>query len=281
MDKFSVSDMYRRASRGEKFSMITCYDYTMARILARTEIDSLLVGDSAAQMMLGARNTLGITMDILLALTCAVRRGAPEKMVIADMPFMSYQPSLRTAMQNAGRFVSEADADVVKVEAGRAQLDTIKAIADCGISVMAHIGLRPQAIGLKGVLKAEGTNAAKGYELIKLAEDMERAGAGSILIEGACCEVVDIICENVTVPTVSCGAGAACDGQVLVINDVLSLHDSYMPKFARRYTNISESIEKAISQYHQDVLSGGYPSDEESYHIRAGELEILKRMMTN
>lgn len=280
MAKITVADLCKRKIAGEKFSLITCYDYTMAKILSKTDIDILLVGDSAAQMALGENTTLSISLDVLIALTRAVRRGAPEKMVVADMPFMSYQPSLEIAMKNAGRFVSEAEADVVKIEAGRPHIDIVKAVSDCGISVMAHIGLRPQTIGLKGQLKAEGMNAVASCELIKLACDMERAGAGSLLIEGTSREVVEMLCKEVSIPTISCGAGPACDGQVLVINDVLGMFDGKAPKFARRYADIPSHITEAINAYHKDVCSGQYPSDQECYHIKTDELEMLKRILS-
>ncbi|OXU14473.1 3-methyl-2-oxobutanoate hydroxymethyltransferase [Sedimentisphaera salicampi] len=279
MNKQKVADLYEKKNKGERFSLLTCYDYTMARILSKTDVDMLLTGDSASQMILGENNTLNISMDMLTALTKSVKRGAPDKLVAADMPFMSYQPSIERALINAGRFVAEAEADAVKIESGWPQVETVRAAADSGICIIAHIGLRPQSIGLKGRPKAEGTYAEDAVDLIKLALALEEAGAGFILLEAAARETAELMQSRLSIPLIGCGAGPSCDGQVLVVNDVMGMFDGPAPKFARKYAEIGSSIAAAANAYHEDVVSGAYPQDTESYHIKTQEKQKLDDML--
>ncbi|AQQ09924.1 3-methyl-2-oxobutanoate hydroxymethyltransferase [Sedimentisphaera cyanobacteriorum] len=279
MKKQKVADLYEKKKNSERFSLITCYDYTMARILSKTGVDMLLTGDSASQMVLGENNTLNISVDMLIALTKAVRRGAPDKLVAADMPFMSYQPSIERALINAGRFAAEAEADAVKIESGWPQVETVRAAAESGICVIAHIGLRPQSIGLKGRPKAEGTYAEDAADLIRLALALEHAGAGFILLEAAARETAELMQQKLSIPLIGCGAGPACDGQVLVVNDVMGMFDGPSPKFARKYAEIGASISAAANAYHEDVISGAYPQDNECYHIKPREKQKLDEML--
>jgi 3-methyl-2-oxobutanoate hydroxymethyltransferase len=266
-------------AEGKKFSAVSCYDYTTATLVARAGAEMLLVGDSAAQIMLGHSSTLPATMDFMVTITAAVRRGAPQVCLVADMPFLSYQISTEEAIRNAGRFIVEASADIIKVEASAAQLPTIKALNDAGIPVMAHIGLRPQTIAKTGKLKAEATAATQAYELILLAEQMVRAGAITLLLEGVSREVAAIITERTQIPVIGCGSGPDCDGQVLLISDIIGTSLGHLPKFSMNFANLSTPIIDAVKAYIDNVQSVSFPDDEHSYHIKSGELQKLENML--
>jgi 3-methyl-2-oxobutanoate hydroxymethyltransferase len=241
----------------------------------------ILVGDSAAQVLLGHETTLPATMDFMVTITEAVRRAAPEVCLVADMPFLSYQTSIADAVRNAGRFFQETGAQIVKVEATAAHLDVIKAISDAGMSVMAHIGIRPQRITQLGKLKAEGTTAALAMELVQLSKKMISAGAGSLLLEGTAREVSKIVTEATPVPVISCGSGPDCDGQILIISDILGLSSGKKPKFAKAFAQLDAPIVQALRDYADQTRGGQYPSDEQCYHIKPGELEKLQQMLTD
>jgi 3-methyl-2-oxobutanoate hydroxymethyltransferase len=245
----------------------SCYDYTTAKLLSQTDVQMILVGDSAAQVVLGFDSTLPATMDFMVTITAAVRRGAPNVYLVADMPFLSYQVGVNEAVRNAGRFVTEAGAQMIKIEASEAYLDVIKAVSDAGMAVMAHIGIRPQSIGRAGKLKAEAT------------EQMIQAGAGSLLIEGAATEVAEIITRRSEVPVIGCGSGAGCDGQILIAHDILGLTQGPSPKFAKSYGNLADATIKAFSDYTEQVQNGDYPDSEHSYHMKAGELDRLQGLL--
>ncbi len=275
-NKTTLLDLYELKARGEKFSCLTCYDYTTAKILADSNVEMLMVGDSAAQIILGHPTTLPVDMDFMVAITAGVRRAAPNKILVADMPFLSYQISNSKAIENAGRFITEAGADIIKIEASRAQTGVVKAVSDAGMSVMAHIGIRPQSISKMGRLKAQGITAAEARELINLASDMIDAGATILLLEGSAREVAKIITENSSIPVLSCGSGPDCDGQVLVISDILGLGDSNGPKFSKSFGEIGKAIRSAIDKYEKDVHSGFFPDDAHCYHMKTSEIEKLK-----
>ena len=277
----TISDLVKAAQGGRKITAVSCYDYTTARLVARAEVDMILVGDSAAQVLLGHETTLPATMDFMVTITEAVRRAAPEVCLVADMPFLSYQTSIGDAVRNAGRFFQETGAQIVKVEATAAHLDIIKAISDAGMSVMAHIGIRPQRITQLGKLKAEGTTAALALELVQLSQKMISAGAGSLLLEGTAREVSKIVTEQNSVPVISCGSGPDCDGQILIISDILGLSSDSKPKFAKAFAQLDAPIVQALRDYADQIRSGQYPSDEQCYHIKPGQLERLQQMLTN
>ena len=275
-----ISDFYDYKKTGRKFACITCYDYSTAIVLNQIGVESLLVGDSAAQVMLGHNSTLPAAMDFMVAITAAVKRGAPDKLIIADMPFLSYQISIEQALSNAGRFVVEAGADIVKIESGPSTIPTIKALSDAGIAVMAHIGIKPQSVGKFGKLKAEGTTADEAIELIYLADQMASAGAQMLLIEGTAREVAEIISKKSPLPVISCGSGPDCDAQVLVLHDVIGFSQSdAKPKFVKSYANVSDIIANAVSQYRDEVLTGQFPDNDHCYHIKKGELEKLLKSL--
>jgi 3-methyl-2-oxobutanoate hydroxymethyltransferase len=278
--KKTLAELYQMKENKQKFSCITCYDYTTASIISCTDIDTVMVGDSAAQAILGHQSTLPADMDTMVKLTAAVRRGLPGSLIIADMPFLSYQISTAEAIRNAGRFITEAGADIVKIEASQHDIDTVRAVSRAGIAVMAHIGIRPQSIGLSGRLRAEGTTAIQGRGLIDLAQRMIDAGARMLLVEGTAREIAAIITRQSEVPVLSCGSGPDCDGQVLVITDVLGLNEgAKLPKFAKCFARIGENIKKALTEYDKQVKAGSFPNDESSYHIPEKELDKLEKTL--
>jgi 3-methyl-2-oxobutanoate hydroxymethyltransferase len=276
-----MSDLIKAKQDGRKITAVSCYDYTSARLVAEAGVDMILVGDSAAQVILGHDTTLPATMDFMVMITAAVRRAAPEVCLVADMPFLSYQTCIADAVRNAGRFFQETGAQIVKVEATAAHLDVIKAVSDAGMAVMAHIGIRPQQITKLGKLKAEGTTAGLAMELAMLAEKMTDAGASSLLLEGTAREVSKIVTEASPVPVISCGSGPDCDGQILIISDILGLNSDQKPKFAKAFARLDTTIIKALKDYAEQVRTGQYPSDEQCYHIKPGELEKLCQMLTD
>ncbi len=279
--KITISDLVKARQNGRKITAVSCYDYTTARLVAEAGVDMILVGDSAAQVLLGHETTLPATMDFMVMMTEAVRRAAPEVCLVADMPFLSYQTSIADAVRNAGRFFQETGAQIVKVEATVAHLDVIKAISDAGMSVMAHIGIRPQRIAQLGKLKAEGTTAALALELVQLSKKMVSAGAGSLLLEGTAREVSKIVTEASPVPVISCGSGPDCDGQILIISDILGLSSDSKPKFAKAFAQLDAPVVQALRDYADQIRGGQYPSDEQCYHIKPGQLEKLQQMLAD
>lgn len=278
--RMTIADLYQAKREGRKIVAVSCYDFTTAALAAKAEVDAILVGDSAAQVMLGHDSTLPVTMDYMVTVTAAARRGASQTYVIADMPFLSYQPSIAEAVRNAGRFVTEAGAQMVKFEVSRAYVDVVKAVSDSGIAVMAHIGMRPQYIGKFGKFKAEGTTAEMGYELMSLAEAMVEAGASALLLEGTAAEVAAHITHRAPVPVISCGSGAQCDGQVLIAADILGLTQGRKPKFARSFADLAATTVDGFSSYVKAVREVSYPGYDHSYHMKSGEAERLDKLIT-
>ncbi|MHC5075765.1 MAG: 3-methyl-2-oxobutanoate hydroxymethyltransferase [Planctomycetota bacterium] len=279
MSRITITDLIQAKQAGSKISAISCYDYTTAALVAQTPVQMILVGDSAAQLMLGFDSTLPAKMDFMVTITAAVRRGAPDIYLVADMPFLSYQIGLKEALINAGRFITEAGAQMVKIEADKTHLDMISALSNAGIAVMAHIGIRPQSITKIGRFKAEATTAQMALELIALAEKMVQAGASSLLLEGTAAEVSKIIAENSEVPVISCGSGPDCDGQILIAPDILGLSQGKTPKFVKAYGDLAQRTIEAIQKYSSEIEKGKFPDTEHSYHMKPGELDKLKEML--
>ncbi|MHC4659467.1 MAG: 3-methyl-2-oxobutanoate hydroxymethyltransferase [Planctomycetota bacterium] len=277
--KITTADLAEAKRKNRRIIAVSCYDYTTARLVSQADVQMILVGDSAAQVVLGFDSTLPATMDFMVAITAAVRRGAPNVCLVADMPFLSYQVGINEAVKNAGRFVTEAGAQIVKIEANEAYLDVIKAVSNAGMAVMAHIGIRPQSISKLGRLKAEATTAEMALELIALAEQMVHAGADSLLIEGAAAEAAEIITKRSDVPVIGCGSGPGCDGQILIAPDILGLTQGPGPKFAKSYGNLADAAIGAFADYARDVQTGQYPDTEHSYHMKAGELDRLQKLL--
>jgi 3-methyl-2-oxobutanoate hydroxymethyltransferase len=277
--RITISDLMKAKREGRTLAAVSCYDYTTARLASQANVDIILVGDSAAQLMLGFDSTLPATMDLMVTLTAAVRRGAPNVYLIADMPFLSYHISRAEAIRNAGRFLVEAGAQMVKIETTGAHLDTVRAVRDAGIAVMAHIGIRPQRISTIGRFRAEATTAEIAMELIGLAEQMVNAGAAALLIEGTAAEVSQIITERTEVPVISCGAGPHCDGQILVAPDILGLAEGKPPKFAKAYADLGTQMSESFGAYAEEVRNRRFPDDSHSYHMKAGEMQRLQEML--
>lgn len=260
----------------KKITVITAYDYTTSQLCDKAGVDMILVGDSAGMVMLGYDNTIPVTMDQMCLFTEAVARGRQNALVVADMPFMSYQSSKSQAIENAGRLI-KAGADAVKLEGGVEIKDTIHAIVEIGIPVMGHIGFQPQTTTLQEGYKVQAKTKDAAMKLIDSAKALEKAGVFSIALEMVTMEVSEIISRSIGVPTIGIGSGPDCDGQVLVVHDVLGLYEKIKPKFAKRYLELSSDIVHAIESYKNDVTSGKFPGAEHSFSIDKIELERLRK----
>jgi 3-methyl-2-oxobutanoate hydroxymethyltransferase len=266
-NKTTIQSLVAMKAKGEKIATLTAYDFFTARLLDLAGVDCILVGDSAANVIHGFSSTLPITMDVMISHTSAVARGVERALVVADMPFLSFQPSIATAVTNAGRFLKEGGAEAVKIEGGLEMVETVRRVIECGIPVMGHIGLTPQSIHRFGGPKVQGrTERSKTY-LIESARALEEAGCFAIVLELTESDVSSEITTALgTTATIGIGAGKHCDGQVLVINDMLGLRDeSFRPKFLREYADLKPIISDAVARFISDVRSGTYPSDDESY----------------
>ncbi len=260
----------------KKITVITAYDYTTAQLCDKAGVDILLVGDSGGMVMLGYDSTIPVTMDQMYFFTEAVSRGRQNAMVIADMPFMSYQASKSQAIENAGRLI-KAGADAVKLEGGIEIKDTVRAIVEIGIPVMGHIGFQPQTTTLQEGYKVQAKTKDSAIRLIESAKALEEAGAFSIALEMVTKEVSKILTEAIKIPTIGIGSGPDCDGQVLVVHDVLGLYEKIKPKFAKRYCELASDIVKAVESYKNDVVSGKFPTHEHSFSMDKSEFERLKK----
>jgi 3-methyl-2-oxobutanoate hydroxymethyltransferase len=260
----------------KKITVITAYDYTTAQLCDKAGVDILLVGDSGGMVMLGYDSTIPVTMEQMCFFTEAVSRGRQNAMVVADMPFMSYQASKMQAIENAGRLV-KAGADAVKLEGGLEIKETVHAIVEIGIPVMGHIGFQPQTTTLQEGYKVQAKTKDSALKLIENAKALEQAGAFSIALEMVTREVSKILTESIRIPTIGIGSGPGCDGQVLVVHDVLGLYEKIKPKFAKRYRELAEEIVKAVESYKNDVTSGKFPSQKHSFSMDKIELERLKK----
>jgi len=278
LGKLALPELAEMKRRGEKIVMVTAYDAPGARFAEDAGVDVVLVGDTAAMVMLGHEGTtVPVTMDEMLFLTRTVARAARRPIVVGDMPFGSYQVSDEEAVTNAIRFVKEARADVVKLEGAGPSLSRIRAIVDAGIPVMGHIGLTPQSATMLGGFKTQGRTAEKARRLLDEARALEAAGCFSIVLEAVPSPVAARITEVVSVPTIGIGAGPSCDGQVLVYHDLLGLSEGHLPRFVKRYANLSREIRDALEAYAADVRSGTFPSEEYSYTMDAEELAAFDR----
>ncbi len=269
-------DIQAMKAAGKTITMLTAYDYPMALLEDRAGIDIILVGDSLGMTVLGYENTIPVTMDEMIHHTKAVTRGAKYPLIIGDMPFMSYNTDERDAILNAGRFLKEGGADAVKLEGGASVKEIVRAIVKAGIPVMGHIGLTPQTISMLGGFKVQGKDAKAAQKIIDDAVMLEEAGAFSVLLEAIPAPIAEKVTRSLTVPTIGIGAGVHCDGQVLVVHDLLGLFDRFTPKFAKRYVNLSEVILKAFESYRNEVLKGAFPSDQHSFHMDEKELDKIK-----
>ncbi|HBT46479.1 MAG TPA: 3-methyl-2-oxobutanoate hydroxymethyltransferase [Peptococcaceae bacterium] len=263
--KVTVLKLKEMKERGEKITMLTAYDYPSALTADRAGIDVILVGDSLGMVVLGFESTLPVTMEDMLHHTKAVMRARPSALVVADMPFLSYQVSVAEAVRNAGRLVQEGGAEAVKLEGGRPVADRVKAIVEAGIPVMGHLGLTPQAANQLGGFRVQGRDEETAARLVEEAELLQEAGAFSIVLECVPVDLARTITRRLRIPTIGIGAGPHCDGQVLVYHDVLGLFDRFQPKFVKRYARLGEEIVAALQQYCREVRQGIFPGEEHSY----------------
>ncbi len=275
MTKVTTTTFHDKKVAGEKITVLTAYDYSMARLLDEAGVDCLLVGDSLGMTMLGYDDTLSVTMDDMIHHTKAVRRGTKNAMVVADMPFLSYHISDEEAVRNAGRFVKEAGANAVKLEGGYAVKSKIEAIVAAQIPVMGHIGLTPQSVNMFGGFKVQGKSEAQARKLIEEAKLLESIGCYSIVLECVPEKLARLITEQLSIPTIGIGAGAGCDGQVLVIQDMLGMYTAFTPKFVKQYANLKESIENAVIHYCDDVKNGQFPEEKHTFKI---DDEVIKKL---
>jgi 3-methyl-2-oxobutanoate hydroxymethyltransferase len=262
--------------KGEKITMLTAYDYTTARIVDEVGVPLILVGDSLGMVVLGYDSTLPVTLEVMLHHTKAVVRGAKNSLVVGDMPFMTYHVSEEEAMRNAGRFLQETGCQAVKLEGGVTVEDKIRKIVACGIPVMGHIGLTPQSINQLGGHKIQGKTPEAARRLLDDALAVERGGAFAVVLETVPAPLAALVSKKLTIPTIGIGAGAGCDGQVQVINDVLGSYTDFVPRHAKQYAKLAGIISNAVSQYHEEVKSGKFPTEAQSFKMDESVLETLK-----
>lgn len=271
----STQDIINMKKKKEKISVLTSYDYTLASLCDKAGIDILLVGDSAGMVMLGYENTIPVSMEQMCMFTEAVSMARKQSLLVADLPFMSYQASIEDAINNSGRLI-KAGADAVKLEGGTIMAETISAIVDVGIPVMGHIGLQPQTTVLSQGYKVQGKTKETAMQLIQDAKELEEAGVFSIALEMVSHEVAEIISETVNVPIIGIGSGVSCDGQVLVVHDLLGMYDKIKPKFAKRYMNLSEDIVNSLQNFRHDIKSEEFPAEENWFSMDENELKKLR-----
>ena len=257
------------------FTAITAYDYTSAKIVDSTDIPIILVGDSVAMVMLGHENTLPVTMDQMKIFVQAVSRGTQNALIVADMPFMSYQASIEEALRNAGQFLKECNANAVKLEGGERVLPQISSMVEAGIPVMGHIGLTPQSVHQMSGFKVQGKGINSAKKLIEDALSIQNAGAFSLVLEGIPTELAKIITEKLEIPTIGIGAGPFCDGQIQVFHDILGLDISFNPKHAKKYTDLQNTIKEALNSYIDEVSSGKFPNEKNSTKLNASVLKSI------
>lgn len=278
--KKSILDFQTMKREGEQVTWLTAYDYPTAQFEEQAGIDMILVGDSMGNCVYGyVGGTVPVTMDQCIVHTDAVRRGAPDTFIVGDMPFLSYQTTPADAVRNAGRFYKEAGVDAIKLEGGRRITKMITALIDAGMVVIGHIGLTPQSSGQFGGYKAQGSTAENAMEVIKDARAVQEAGVSMLLIEAVTPEVGKIITDELKIPVYGIGAGPYCDGQLLIVSDVLGLWEAFKPKFVKRYAQLADESVKALQAYVGEVRERKFPTEEHFYKMKAGEFEKLEELL--
>lgn len=265
--KKTVSTLQQAKENGQKITMLTAYDYSTAKLMDEAGIDMILVGDSLGNVILGYEDTISVTMEDMIHHGAAVSRGVKETMVVVDMPFMSYQISVEEAVTNAGRLMKEGRANAVKLEGGKSVCPQIKAITQAGIPVVAHLGLTPQSINALGGYKVQGKSEDAAKKLLEDALAVQEAGAFALVLECVPTKLASLITKKLTIPTIGIGAGNECDGQVLVYQDMLGMFSDYVPKFVKQFAKVGEIMKKAFSDYKEEVASGAFPAEKNSYKI--------------
>lgn len=273
--KNTVTSMLQQKERNEKITMLTCYDYSMAKLMDASGIEILLIGDSLGQVMLGYPDTLSVTMEDMIHHTKAVSRGVTSCFVLTDMPFMSYQTSVYDALTNAGRLVKEGHANGVKLEGGEAVCPQIRAIVDAGIPVCAHLGLTPQSVNSFGGYKVQGKSREDAKRIMKDAKAVEEAGASLLVLECVPAKLAEEITNALRIPTIGIGAGSGCDGQVLVYQDMLGMFSDFKPKFVRQFANVGEVMKQAFADYIKATKDGSFPQEEHSYSTPDEKIDKL------
>ena len=275
--KLAITELAEMKRRGEKIAMVTAYDYPSGRLVDEAGIELILVGDSAAMVVLGHHSTVPVTVDEMVMLTKAVTRGARRPLVVADMPFGSFQVSNEAALESAVRFIKEAGADAVKLEGAGATLERVRALVGAGIPVIGHVGLTPQSATMLGGFKAQGRTAAKAARLCEDALALEQAGCFALVLEAVPAPVAARVTSALAIPTIGIGAGRDCDGQVLVLHDLLGLYDGPAPRFVKRYADLASEIRTALEAYASDVRSGAFPDDQHTYAMPDSERDAFER----
>jgi 3-methyl-2-oxobutanoate hydroxymethyltransferase len=274
--KVTTLALRQKKERGEPITMLTAYDYPTAQAIDAAGIEVILVGDSLGMVVLGYENTLPVTMEEMLHHCRAVARGAKTAMLVGDMPFMSYQVSVEQAVTNAGRFLQQGGMDAVKLEGGRERADAVRAIVGAGIPVMGHLGLTPQSVHQLGGFRPQGKTASAAKRLIEDAHRLEEAGCYSLVLESVPARLAELVSRRLTIPTIGIGAGAGCDGQVLVTHDLLGLFDRFTPKFVKKYANIHAEMQRAFSEYAAEVQGGVFPAPEHTVDMPDEEWAALQ-----
>lgn len=276
-NKFTVSSFLQAKANNEKITMLTAYDYSMAKIVNDAGIDSILVGDSLGMVVQGYESTLEVTMDDMVYHCRAVARGAENALIVGDMPFLSYHISSEDAVRNAGRLIQEGKAHAVKLEGGVDQADNVRAIVKAQIPVMGHIGLTPQSVNVFGGFKVQGKDATQAQKVIDDAVALEEAGVFAIVLEGIPEKLAKIITERISVPTIGIGAGRYCDGQVLVIHDLLGMYSGQSPKFSKRYAVLNDTIKDSVNAYISEVKELKFPEEKHTFSIDEEIIAELSR----
>ncbi|MFC2006369.1 3-methyl-2-oxobutanoate hydroxymethyltransferase [Chloroflexota bacterium] len=274
--RVTINQVKEMKQKGEKITMLTAYDYSTARIVDEAGIPLILVGDSLGMVVLGYESTIPVTMDEMLHHTKAVVRGTKQAMVIGDMPFMTYHVSVDDALRNAARFIQECGAQAIKLEGGVTVAEKVKRVVECGIPVMGHIGLTPQSIHQFGGFKVQGRTPEAAIRMLEDARALEDAGAFSIVLETVPAPLAALITQKISIPTIGIGAGIGCDGQVQVINDVLGSFADFVPKHAKQYAKLTGIIRNAVTEYHKEVTTGSFPTDQQSFAMDESVLAELK-----
>jgi len=276
--RVTIGELKEMKQKGEKIPMLTAYDYATAKLMDEVGVPLLLVGDSLGMVILGYESTIPVTMEEMLHHTKAVVRGTKRALVIGDMPFMTYHTSISDALRNAGRFIQEGGAQAVKLEGGEPMAEVVHRVVECGIPVMGHIGLTPQSIHQLGGFKVQGKTQEAAIRLLKDAQALEKAGAFAIVLESIPAPLGRIITEKVSVPTIGIGAGPWCDGQVQVVSDLLGLFTDFVPKHAKQYARLFETIKSAVVDYVAEVQAGTFPTKKESYTMDESLLAGLEQV---
>jgi 3-methyl-2-oxobutanoate hydroxymethyltransferase len=265
--RININQIKEMKPKGEKITMLTAYDYATAKIVDEVGVPLILVGDSLGMVVLGYESTIPVTIEEMLHHTKAVVRGTRQAMIIGDMPFMTYHISIEDALHNAGRFIQEGGAQAVKLEGGVTVAEKVRMIVGCGIPVMGHIGLTPQSIHQLGGYKVRGKTEETATKLIDDARSLEEAGAFAVVLETVPAELADLITKSISIPTIGIGAGIGCDGQVQVINDILGSFTDFVPKHAKQYARLTDTIRNAVIEYHKEVKDGSFPTEKQSFSM--------------